>query len=253
MGKKSGGSAPDTAGAAAVEGQYGRQAARDETYANRPDQYNPFGNLTWQRDQVRDPSTGEMTTKFIQRQNLGADMQHIFDNQMYKNKHLSNLSTGMAGRIGQEMGAAPDWAQFGGVQGLQYDPTELRNRAEAASYGRATSRLDPQWQQSAEAKEIELRNKGLKVGDQAYDAAMGNFNRDRNDAYEQARMGAVNSGRQEAGQLYDQQLSSTNLANSLRDQQIQEYINKRGFSLGEQQALDPAQNVSDLVKTYSGG
>jgi len=252
MGKKSGGKAPNVSGAAEVEGQYGRQAARDETYANRPDQYNPFGNLTWQQQNVRDPSTGEMTTKWTQRQNLSPDMQSIFGNQMAKNNYQSRLSAGMMGRVGQEMGGAPDWAQFGGMQGLQYDPTELRNRAEDASYGRATSRLDPQWQQSAQANEIDLRNKGLRPGDQAYDSAMDTFNRGRNDAYEQARMGSVGEGRNEAGQLYQQQMGSTNLANSLRDKQIQEYIGQRGFSLAESQALDPTANIGDTIKNFSG-
>ena len=45
MGKKSS-SPPDVTGAAKVEGKFSRETARDVTYADRPDQNNPFGSVT---------------------------------------------------------------------------------------------------------------------------------------------------------------------------------------------------------------
>ena len=206
MGKSSDGA--DVTGAAAIEGKYGVEQARNEAYANRPNQYNSFGNLTWEQQRVQDPATGEWTTEWTQRENLSPEMQETFDNQMYTNQQRSAMSAGMMGRVEQEMGPAPNWDQFGegqlgpqsmGMMGADVDPTtganrfdwdsNNRQRAEDAAYGRSTSRLDPQFEQRGEALEIKLRNQGLRVGDQAYDDAMGNFERDRTDAYEQAQMG----------------------------------------------------------------
>ena len=72
MGKKSSDPA-DVRGAAETEGQYSRETARDVTYADRPDQYNPYGSVTWGQEMVRDPATGEMVTKWTQNEALSKD------------------------------------------------------------------------------------------------------------------------------------------------------------------------------------
>jgi hypothetical protein len=153
----------------------------------------------------------------------------------------------------EEMGSAPDWAQFGEAQGLEFDPTELRQRAEDDAYTRSTNRLDPQFEADRNRLEIQLRNRGLSAGDQQYQSEMDSFNTGRNDAYEQARLGATGEGRSEADMLWNQQTGSTDYANALRDQKIQEYINKRGFSLGEQNAVDSTGAAGRLAAAYSGG
>lgn len=252
MGKKSGPSAPDTIGAAKQTGIEDRTTARDATYADRPDQYNPFGSLTWGQESYIDPATGERVSKWTQAQALSPEMQDLFDQQMGLTKGQSQLQSDAFKRAQGEMGAAPDWAQFGQGKDLEYSPDQLRQRAEDAAYGRATSRLDPQFDQRAQALEVKLRNQGLRAGDEAYDSAMSNFGRERTDAYEQAQMGAVGQGRQEAGQLYDQQLGSTEFSNALRDQNIAEYLAKRQFSLGEAQALDPTANLQNMASPFVG-
>jgi hypothetical protein len=162
------------------------------------------------------------------------------------------MAQGMMGRIGQEMGSPLDWDQFGEAQGLEFDPTELRGRAEDAAYGRSTSRLDPQYQQREQALEIKLRNQGLRPGDQAYDSTMSSFGRDRSDAYEQARLQSTSTGMSEANQLFQQQMGSTDMANALRQQQIQEYLGKRGQSLSEQEALMAGQGLADVQAATTG-
>lgn len=256
MGKKSGPKQPpppDVKGAAAAEGAEARRTAREATYADRPDQYNPFGSLTYGQESYIDPATGERVTKWTQAQGLSPEMQRLFNQRMGTIGEKQQLSSGMMNRIRQEMGGAPDWAQFGQAQGLEYDPTQMRQRAEEAAYGRETARLDPQFQQQGEQLEIKLRNQGLRPGDQAYEAEMDRFNRAKTDAYEQARRGSVGIGQTEAQQLWQQQMGGTEFANALRDKQIQEYLSKRQFSLGEQQALDPSQDLSEMVGAFSGG
>jgi len=249
MGKK-GGSSPDVVGAAKQEGIENRVTARDVNYANRPDQYNPFGSQTWNTEEHIDPATGEKVTKWTQSQNLSPEMQAIFEQQMGGAGQLSQMQQDALNRAQQDLSAGPEWGQFGDPTGLDYNPDEIRARAEDAAYGRETSRLDPQFQQRAEAMEAKLRNQGLRAGDQAYDEAMGNFERSRNDAYEQARMGAVGTGRDEAAQLWSQQLGSADFANALRDKKIQEYISKRNFNIGEATSLDPNAPIANMNESF---
>ena len=70
-----------------------------------------------------------------------------------------------------------------------------------ALYQQATSRLDPMFQQREQALDIRLRNQGLQPGDEAYDNAMGNFNRDRTDAYNQAQLSSTLASGQEAQRM----------------------------------------------------
>ena len=253
MGKKDSPDTPDVAGAAAVEGEFARETARDVTYADRPDQYNPFGSLKWQQYKAIDPGTGEPVTKWRQVQKLAPESKKILDFNLGLTKDKAKLAESMMGRVEGEMGGAPDWAQFGDVQGLDYDPMQLRLAAENAAYRKEKMRLNPQYDRLRDSTDLRLRNQGLAPGDQAYDAQMDNFMMGRTDAFESARLGATEIGRAEADQLWNQQLGGTQYANALRQQQIQEYIGQRGYTLGEVEGLTEGQNLTDLVKTFGGG
>lgn len=245
MGK---GSKPDVAGAAQAD----RETARDVTYADRPDQYNPWGSVNWGQEAVIDPATGETTTKWTQRQNLSPDAQHLYDRQMEQMKGRSDLAGGMMGRVQDEFGEAIDWGEFGDYEDFNFDPTQMRQQAEDDAYAKQTSRLDPQFAQREEAKMIELRNRGLKEGDQAYDSAMASLGNERTDAYEQARLGAGQIGRQESGQLYEQGRGSNEMANALRDRRIQDMLGKRGTSLDEMNRLNEGQDLATLTEATGG-
>jgi hypothetical protein len=251
MGKKSS-SAPDVAGAARAEAAANRETQRDITYSDRPDQYNPFSSVGWTNEQVIDPATGEPVNKWTQNQTFTPGVQNVIDQQLSQMGGRGQLGAGMMNRIQSEMGGAPDWAQFGQAQGLDYDPSQIRQGAEDAAYKRSTNRLDPQYAQQEQAMEVKLRNQGLRPGDEAYNASMSNFTTGKTDAYEQARLGASATGMQEAGQLWDQQLQGNQLSNQLRSDQIQEYLSKRGFSLGEQGALSQGQTLTDLLSATGG-
>ena len=245
MGKSS--DAPDVTGAAETEGEYSRETARDVTYADRPDQYNPFGSVQWGTEQSIDPATGEPVTRWTQNQQLNPALQGTLDSNFGLMRGRADMAAGMQDRIRNEMGSAPDWAQFGGVEG--FDPTQQRQRAEDSAYQKSTSRMDPRFAQRAEELEIKLRNMGLRPGDQSYDAQMSSFGNERSDAYEQARLGSVSEGRDEYGIA----LQGNERANALRNQQIQEYLAKRGFSLGEANALQEGQTTADLSNMATGG
>ena len=251
MGGK-GGSSPDVAGAARVEGIENRKTARDATFANRPDQFNPFGSVQWEQQRTKDPASGENVTRWTQKQQLAAPYQRLVDDETDTLQVYSGMRNNALNRAAQDMQGGADFEQFGEGQGLEYDPSQLRQRAEDAAYGRATSRLVPQFNQREGDTEVKLRNQGLRPGDEAYDRAMGNFNRSRNDAYEQARMGAVGTGRAEAGQAYNQQRGSAEFANALRDKNVEEYLSKRKYNLQEAEALNPITKAGEAMSNFSG-
>ena len=57
-------------------------------------------------------------------------------------------------------------------------------------YGRAISRLDPQFAQREAALKTQLANQGLTMGSEAYNNELQRFGNERSDAYGQARYAA---------------------------------------------------------------
>ena len=304
MGK--GADAPDTIGAAQETGEQAIRLNEAQTAANRPNQSNAWGSTQWTNTPVWNPVTGEYNTQWTQTETLNPDMQRAVDAQQGIQAGRSELAEGMMARAWDSYQNPMDFDQYGGpiqptdVQGVdrfsfdqgmqdfEYDPLNFRQQAEDAAYARATSRLDPQFASQQQALETKLRNQGLSPGDQAYDAAMGNFTRGRNDAYEQARLGATAEGRAEASNLFGQQIQahqqnigqqdqayrqalesskqqaaqqgqeyaqaqqSNALANQLRQQQIQEDLYKRGFALDEVDRMLQGQIIQGGPPTTGG-
>jgi hypothetical protein len=296
MGK--GADAPDTVGAARETGEQAIRLNEAQTRANRPNQSNPWGSTNWETNQVWNPVTGNYETQWTQTESLDPRLQSALDAQLNVQQGRSDLAEGMMARAWDQYQDPMDFGQFGdvigpeqvagedrfnfnqGLENFEYDPLTFRQNAEDAAYQRATSRLDPQWQAQEQSLMTRLRNQGLSPGDQAYDAAVANFNRSRNDAYEQARLGSVAEGRAEdqmlfgqqlgahqqnvgqQGQLFGQALQGQNMrnsqqqqeyaqamqnsqyANALRSQQIQEALYQRGYPLSEVERLLAGQSIT---------
>ena len=110
-------------------------------------------------------------------------------------------------------------------------------------------RLGSRFDKEREGMEVKMRNQGLRPGDQAWDSQMESFGNTKNDAYTGARFDSVGAGREE----FNTSLSGNQRANALRDKGIEEYIAKRGFSLGEQGRLTEGQKNTDVVSMLNGG
>lgn len=149
-------------------------AANAQTAANRPNQTNAFGS----------------TSQWSQ----GPNGQW-------------NQTSGFGGPLG---GAARGLEQqFADAnKGPLDNGAQARQHAEDAIYGRETSRLDPQWQQREQQFGSTLANQGIDPNSEAYAKAMGNFGRDRNDAYQQANYGAIMGGGQEGQRQQQMDLQS---------------------------------------------
>lgn len=145
--------------------------------------------------------------------------------------------------------------------------------AEDAIYGQWSGRQEPRMQQELDRARTQLYNSGLKEGDQAYDAEMQRLRQDQNDARQQAQYQATIGSGQEAQRMqgmdvqaggfansaanqalqqqlaigsqgFNQNMAGANYQNQLRQQQISEQMQRRGFSLNEINAILNGQQVS---------
>lgn len=269
-------SSPDYGDAAVAQGEANREVVRDQTFANRPDQFTPWGSITWNPYETTDPATGEATTAWQQTEQLTPELQEILNKQINMQGARTDLAGALTGRMGQEFGTPMDWrglSPMGGVPTAQFtvpeggidDPYQTRQRAEDAMYNSAMSRINPKFDSKREQLEIKLRNQGVGPEDAAYRAQMESLGRQENDARNQALWGSVGEGRAESGQMFGQQLGlnqnrfqqalganqqnfgqamdQSQYANLLRQQQLTEAMQRRGFSLNEMNALLSGQQV----------
>lgn len=84
---------------------------------------------------------------------------------------------------------------------------QARRAVEDALYGRATSRLDPQYQQTHSDLDSRLAAQGITQGSAAYDREQQNLGRTQNDAYQNARDSAVANSTSEMAKLFSMGLA----------------------------------------------
>jgi hypothetical protein len=233
MGKKSTPAPPDYEAAAERTSEGNQALVEQQTVANRPDQYTPWGSSTWDRD-------GDQWTQNI---NLSPEQQAALDDQMSIQGSRSGLARDMFGRVGDEFGGLMDWSQFGDYTRDLSTGAEARQQGVDNAYEQYTRRLDPQWEQRMEQQEAALRNQGLNPGDEAYDTQMSNLNLDRTDAYDSAMRSSIGIGGQEGERDQRMDLTAGNFGNTVRQAEIAEEMQRRGFSLNEINAILSGQQI----------
>jgi hypothetical protein len=285
MGGKSG---PDYGDLAVQQGEVNEGVVRDQTYANRPTQYTPWGATTWESNLYTDPGSGDETTRWTQTESLTPELQEILNKQIALQGGRTDIAGGLTERMQDEFGNAMDYGgmnplsetpqaqytmpeSYEGIAGIG-DPTAMRQRAEDAYYNKADSRLGPQFQAQQDQLELKLRNQGIGPEDAAWQAQMGALGNQRTDAYGQAQYDATRAGLGEQAQAFGQGMGmrqqgvgeansqfqqamgsnaqnygmntqGANYGNQIRQQQLTEAMQQRGFGLNEINALLSGQQV----------
>lgn len=155
-------------------------------------QYTPYGSQVYSPDQ-NSPSG------FASNITLAPQAQHALDSQMSLSQNMGDLAQSQLGAVNQQYSK----------------PMDLSSVPQVAdqAYKAMTSRLDPQWQHNEQMQKTELTNQGLVPGGEAYDNAMRTFNQGKNDAYQQANLGAISTMPQTyqmANSIYQQPLNQMN-------------------------------------------
>ena len=105
----------DFKGAAIAEGEASRDLVEQQTWANRPDQVNPWGTVGWENEPVWDPTTQQNINRWTQTQTLSPALQDALQYQMGLQSGRSQLGYGMLGNVAQDLQNPMDWGQFGSM------------------------------------------------------------------------------------------------------------------------------------------
>lgn len=158
-----------------------QKSADDAAYqrtmdVNRPNQKSDYSNTSW----TYDPDTAS----YVQKTQLNGPL------------------------AGANQNLQKQWSDM--LAKPMDDGTAARNQAIDASYGQATSRLDPQWDKRSSATQTQLMNQGLDPSSEAYKSAMQDFGNQRNDAYSSAMNTAIGQGTAAGDSAFKNNLAARN-------------------------------------------
>ena len=197
------------------QASFNKEAALQQRALNMVDQYTPQGSTKFE-------ATGtdvEGIPQYKVTQEFSPEQQALYD-----------LSTGTArdyGEIAQ--------SQLGKVRSTLESPFSLEAMGAAPTVNEQTrmatrdamlARLEPQYAKDRAALETSLANQGFMTGTEAYNNAMDEFNRMRNDAYLAADLQAGN----EMARMYG-------LETTARDRAINEMLMQRQQPMAELSSL----------------
>lgn len=137
-------------------------------------------------------------------------------------------------------------AGYGNIQNqLQYDPTAIRAQAQSA----VEQLQKPELEGRRAALQTQLANQGITQGSEAYDNAM----REQNDAESRAQLMAIAAGRDEANQLFGQELQSGQFSNQAQAQGFgQDYTNAGLGNAVNQTEFGQGMSLADLWNRTQG-
>lgn len=207
--------APDFSDLAKKQARLDSSAAYSATMANRFDQSNPYGSMTWGQEQVIGPD-GKPVTKWTSSVNLSPEQQFLFDRSNTAQRAIAERSPQYAQMVAQMLGQPID------------NGTAVRDRVEAELLGR----LNQQSDRDLEQVRSRLLNQGITENSEAWRRAMADFDMNR----QNARTSAILN----AGDAAQQQVS---LDTGLRSQ----YLNELAGMLSQTQATIPQYQYGAAV------
>jgi hypothetical protein len=176
--------------------------ALNQSQLNNINTTSPLGTTMF----TYDPTTNRWSLN----QNLNAQTQPIYNAQtsaipgfIGQGQTLGGVGTGAALQAGQAIGsfnpnALPTSNQF----------PALTQQAQNAAYGAQTQYLDPQFSEAQSDLVQRLADQGISPNSPAYSRAMGDFNRQKQMAYQSAQDQAVAAGNAQEQALFQQGLQA---------------------------------------------
>ena len=265
---------PDPVKTAQAQTQSNRETAITQNQLNSQNQVTPYGRLTYRQIGTWDDGTPrfEATTALSQNQ------QGLLNQQEKLGSLTNQIGIDQAQRIGEHLGQPISFGGFNpqttGVSGGPItgnlnlsgvpklpgsdDFSADRTKVEEALF----SRINPQLERDRAALDTRLVNAGIRPGSTAYDNSMDQYNRQVNDARNQAilaggqeqsrlfglglgarqqgfseQLGAGQFSNQAQQQGFGQGVTNAQLGNEARKQQIAELLTLRNQPINEITAL----------------
>lgn len=212
----------------------------------------PDGSVLWQADDSQPGGYTQVTS-------LDPAQQAILDAQRRTELGATNIAQDQLGRVqtalqtpldtsglpdlrgGAQSG--PIQSSFGMGQQLQYgfDPGQqvqgqvggdldaARLQQMAATYGQATSRLDPRFDREEGQLRQRLADQGFSQNSQGYKDAQDDLGRTKTDAYNQAIFSSIGAGEDAANSLFGRQVGQGQFANQAAAQQYAQNQGQAAF------------------------
>jgi len=211
MGMQSAPPTPDYAAAAKQTASGNASQAQVAQYGSMTNQVTPYGSVNYTSQNVGKTKQGDPLNQWTQNVHLSPDQQKLFDQNIAINQGLGNVAQQGLGYV---QSALDKPLNFSSAQELS-TPGQIQQQASDAAYKNASQYLDPQFEQSQAHLDAQLANQGITRGSEAYNTAMDNQGRQKQQAYESARNQAYLQGMQGSQQAYTQGMGN-------RQQQISE-------------------------------
>lgn len=224
---------PDPVTTAAAQTKSNQDTAQYQQGLNLIDQVTPLGSLTYTQTDPGDTSTNT-PPHYVQTTALSQSGQESFDLQQQVSKALNNLALSGTSQVADAFNKPIDYSN---LPAIPNDPNG--NAARDALYAQATSRLDPQFETGQKELETQLNNKGIKQGSDAWNSALDQFGRNKNDAYGSAERSSVAGGASYAQQLLSNALSARQQGISEADYERELPINEVSTLLNGGQVSQP--------------
>jgi len=170
--------APDPRVVAEAQTKSNRETAIANANLNRYDQFGPQGSVTWKVVGTNEDGT----PRYEQNTSYSQGEQQVYDTGLALRQKMGGIGVNSADRLGNLL-----------QQDFRVDPA-----VEQKLYDMGRQRLDPRFEQQRQTLEQQLANKGISMGSEAYDRAIGQFGQTQNDAYNQLMLGGREQAYKEA-------------------------------------------------------
>lgn len=138
-------------------------------------------------------------------------------------------------------------ANAGELQRTVNDPELLQQKVTDALYNQQTQYLDPQFAQSQAKLENQLANQGITRGSEAWNNAIQEQARQKQQAYESARQSAIGQGVGAASTLFGNQLAGGQFVNQAQGQQFgQNQAQLQAYNQAQQAMYDQLMGNANL-------
>lgn len=232
---------PDPAKVASAQTGTNIQSAIANSVLGNVNQVGPTGSTTYDTNGFETITGADGQTykvpRYTQTTTLSPDQQKLYNQGTELGTGVNDLAIGQVGRLKDTLGNPIDATGLPERANLGTDDfSGERARVEQAMY----DRINPQLERDRTALETKLTNQGFQRGTQAWNDALGDYNRQVNDL----RLGITERGTGEQQSWLDMALKRANFANANRSGALEERLAIRNQPINEISALRSGGQVS---------
>jgi hypothetical protein len=178
-------------------------------------QYTPQGKVEY----TQRGTSAEGTPQYSATQTYSPDQQALYDLTTQAGKKYGETANAQLNAVASKLAQPIDYSSLGAAPTM----SEATRQSVANSM---LERLNPQFDRDRSALETQLANQGITMGSAAYNTAMDEINRSRNDA----RLAVDTQAGNEASRLFS-------LESAARDRAVNEMVQQRQVPLNELSAM----------------